>query len=123
MKTVLFIDDEADLQRTLGEFLKQEGYNVLSALDGENGLGLAKKQNPDLILLDLIMPKMNGFETLAALKSDPGTKSIPVIILTNLEDINDIDRAIEAGADSYLLKSHYSPDEVIEKINQVLGCK
>jgi CheY-like chemotaxis protein len=123
MKTVLFIDDEAALQRTLGEFLKQEGYNVLSALDGENGLGLAKKQNPDLILLDLIMPKMNGFETLAALKSDPGTKSIPVIILTNLEDINDIDRAIEAGADSYLLKSHYSPDEVIEKINQVLGCK
>ncbi|MFA5747044.1 MAG: response regulator [Candidatus Paceibacterota bacterium] len=123
MKTVLFIDDEAALQRTLGEFLKQEGYNVLSALDGENGLELAKKQNPDLILLDLIMPKMNGFETLAALKSDPGTKSIPVIILTNLEDINDIDRAIEAGADSYLLKSHYSPDEVIEKINQVLGCK
>lgn len=120
MKTILFIDDEAALQKTLGEFLKQEGYDVLNALDGENGLELAKKQNPDLILLDLIMPKMNGFETLAALKSDPGTEPIPVIILTNLEDINDIDRAIEAGADSYLLKSHYSPDEVLEKINQIL---
>jgi CheY-like chemotaxis protein len=123
MKTILFIDDESALQKTLGEFLRQEKYNVLSALDGEIGLNMARTEKPDLILLDLIMPKMNGFETLAVLKSDPATSLIPVIVLTNLEDLNDIERAVEAGADSYLLKAHYSPDEVIEKINQILGCK
>lgn len=121
MKTILFIDDEAALQKTLGEFLRQEGYNVINSLDGANGLEIAKKQNPDLILLDLIMPKMNGFEALTTLKTDPATKSIPVIILTNLEDLSDIDRAIESGADSYLLKSHYSPEEVLEKVKQILN--
>jgi len=121
MKKILFIEDESTLQKTFGEILKPEGYEVIPALDGEIGLRLAKNKKPDLILLDLILPKVNGFEVLKKLKAEVETKDIPVIVLTNLEGIGDIDKAIELGATTYLVKADYSLEEVVEKIKKALG--
>lgn len=121
MEKILFIEDESVLQKTLGELLTQEGYEVVSALDGELGLNLAKKEKPDIILLDLILPKLNGFEVLERLKKDEETKEIPVIVLTNLEDIEDIDRVISLGATTYLVKTQYEMEEVLEKIKKALN--
>ena len=121
MKKILFIEDESALQKTFGEILRQEGYEMISALDGETGLRLAKSEKPDLILLDLILPKMPGFDVLKKLKEDNETKDIPVIVLTNLENIKDVDRAIELGATTYLVKAKYSLEEIVEKIKNALG--
>ena len=121
MKKILFVEDESTLQKTFGEILKQEGYEMISALDGEIGLRLAKTKKPDLILLDLILPKVHGFEVLKKLKEDNETKDIPVIVLTNLEGIGDVEKAIELGATTYLVKANYSLEEVIEKIKKALG--
>lgn len=120
-KTILFIEDESALQKTFSEVLNQEGYKVISALDGELGLRMAKEEKPDLILLDLILPKVHGFEVLKGLKGDETTKEIPVIVLTNLEGIGDVEKALELGAKTYLVKATYSLEEVIEKIKKTLG--
>lgn len=121
MKTILFIEDEPSLQRTFEEFLKKDGYSMISALDGETGLKLAGEEIPDLILLDLILPKINGFDVLKRLKEDKKTKDIPVIVLTNLEGIVDINRALELGATTYLVKVKYSPLDVVKKIKKAIG--
>jgi DNA-binding response OmpR family regulator len=121
MKTILFIEDESALQKTLGEILKQEGYEVIPALDGEIGLRLAKDKKPNLILLDLILPKVHGIEVLKKLKEDKETKKIPVIVLTNLGEIKDINRVVELGATTYLVKAQYTLEEVVEKIKKALG--
>jgi CheY-like chemotaxis protein len=121
MKKILFVEDEEALQKTLGELLKQEGYEVISAFDGETGLNLVKSERPDLILLDLFMPKMDGFEVLKRLKADEELKDIPVIVLTQLESIGDVGKAIEAGATTYLVKTQYSLEEILEKVKKALG--
>jgi len=120
MKKILFIEDESALQKTFGEVLKQEGYEMIPALDGEIGLRLAKSEKPDLILLDLILPRINGFEVLKQLKIDEETKSIPIIILTNLEKAEDIQKALELGAATYLVKANYTLAEVVEKVKKAL---
>ena len=120
MKQILFIEDESALQKTVGEVLRQEGFKVLSALNGEIGIRLAKEKKPDLIIVDLVLPKRNGFEVIEDLKEDEGTKDIPIIVLTNLEDLKGIQRAIDLGATTYLVKSNYRLEEVVEKIKGVL---
>ena len=120
MKRILFIEDEAALQKTFGDILKSEGFEVISALDGETGLTLAKKENPDLVLLDLILPKIHGLDVLKEMKQNENTKNIPVIVLTNIESIEEIDKALELGATTYLVKSDYSLEDVIAKIKKVL---
>ena len=119
-KTILFIEDESALQKTFGDILEKESYDMISALDGETGLKLAKSKKPDLILLDLVLPKVHGFEVLKELKSDPGTKDIPIIVLTNLEAIEDVNKAIELGAKTYLVKTQYSLEEVVEKVKKAI---
>ena len=120
MKKILFIEDESALQKTFGDILRRESYKMISALDGETGLKLAKSQKPDLILLDLILPKIHGFEVLKKLKEDKETKDIPVIVLTNLEGVGDVDKALGLGATTYLVKAQYSLEEVVEKIKKAL---
>ena len=120
MRKILFIEDEPTLQKTLGDVLAQGDYKVISALDGKTGLRLAKSEKPDLILLDLVLPKMHGFEILRELKKDPETEEIPVIILTNLERMEDVEKAIKLGAKTYLVKTKYAIDEIMEKIEKVL---
>lgn len=117
-QTILIVEDEATLQKTLQEVLSQEGFLILSALDGELGLELAKKHKPDLILLDLILPKKDGFEVLKELKADPTTKGIPIVILTNLEGSTDVQKALELGATTYLVKANYELEDVIGKVRQ-----
>lgn len=118
---ILFIEDETALQKTFDSFLTKQGFEMLSALDGEIGLRLAKTKKPDLILLDLILPKIDGFELLKKIKADPDIKDIPIIVLTNLESLSDINRALEAGATTYLVKSDFNLDEILEKIKQSLA--
>lgn len=121
MKTILFIEDESVLQKTFGAILKKEGYEMVSALNGDVGFDLAKNKKPDLILLDLVLPKTHGFDVLKQLKEDKDTKEIPIIVLTNLEGIGDVDKAIELGATTYLIKAEYSLEEIVEKIKKALG--
>jgi DNA-binding response OmpR family regulator len=119
MKKILLVEDESALQKTLGEVLGQEGYEIFSALNGEVGLRMAKDIKPDLILLDLILPKLHGFEVLKGLKGNEETKGIPVIVLTNLESMADIEKAIELGAKGYLVKAQYSLEEIVKKVKEV----
>lgn len=121
MKKILFIEDESALQRTFGEILKGEGFEVISALDGESGLKKAREEKPDLILLDLILPKKGGLEVLEKIKEEKSTKDIPVIVLTNVEELEKVERAMELGAQAYLVKGEYSLHEVIEKIKKFLS--
>lgn len=121
MAKILFIEDEPALQKTLGDFLRQEGYKVLSALDGEGGLALAKREYPDLVLLDLILPKMSGLEVFEAMQRDAAMSAIPVIVLTNVESSEAVEKAVALGAKAYLVKTNYSLDEVLAKIKSVLG--
>lgn len=118
-KLILFIEDEPTLQKTLGRALEQEGYEVQSALDGQSGLALVRRIKPDLILLDLILPKIDGFTVLKELKKDDSTKDIPVIVLTNLESPQDIEKALTEGATNYLVKANYELNDVVKKIKEL----
>ncbi|MEA3296036.1 MAG: response regulator [Patescibacteria group bacterium] len=120
MKKILFIEDEAALQKTFNEILNNHGYKVVSALDGKTGLRLAETINPDLILLDLVLPKIHGFEVLKKMKQNEKMKNIPIIILTNSENIENINKSIELGASAYLIKANYSLNEIIEKVKKTL---
>jgi DNA-binding response OmpR family regulator len=120
-KKILVIEDEATLQKALNDVLSQEGYDVSSALDGVRGLELATEEKPDLILLDIILPRMDGFEVLRKLKSDENTSNIPVIILTNLSDINDIQKALDLGATTYLVKADFHLEDILKKVKETLG--
>lgn len=100
--------------------LSLEGFKIVAAADGEKALRAVKKDRPDLILLDLMLPKKDGFEVLAELKKDPETKDIPVVVLTNLGQKADVDRCSKLGAVDYLIKAHFVPSEVIAKIKRIL---
>jgi DNA-binding response OmpR family regulator len=119
-KVILFVEDEEALQKIFGDVLSQEGYKVIPAIDGEVGLEMAKTQKPDIILLDLVMPKKDGFEVLKELKDDEKTASIPVIVLTNLESAAHVEKAISMGATTYLVKGNYRLDEVVVKVRDAL---
>ncbi|MEK7510558.1 MAG: response regulator [Patescibacteria group bacterium] len=120
MKTILFIEDESAVQKAFSDMLTKEGFEIIPALDGEIGLRLATKKHPDLILLDLVLPKMDGFEVLKQLKGAAGTKTIPVIVLTNLEQMENIQQVLDLGATTYLVKANYTLQEVVEKIRKIL---
>lgn len=119
-KKILVIEDEATLQKALTEYLTEEKFEVVGALDGEEGVEKAETEMPDLILLDIILPKMDGFKVLEEIKSNEKTKKIPVILLTNLESAEDIQKAFEKGATTYLVKSDYKLEDVVSKIKETL---
>ena len=121
MATILLVEDERNLQRTLSDLLEDEGHEVVSAMNGEEGFAEAKEEQPDLILLDLILPKLHGFKVLKKLKNTEKTKDIPVIILTNLEGTDDVQKALEMGVTTYLVKSDYELGEVLNKVEETLN--
>jgi len=121
MKNILFIEDEAVMQKAVSEFLAVKGYNVISALDGELGVQIAQEKLPDLILLDIILPKKSGFDVLKDLKGSEKTKSIPVIVLTNLSQIGDVSKMMEMGITTYLVKSDQSLQDIANVVGQTLG--
>lgn len=120
-KKILVIEDEATLQKALIDALEQSGYETVSALDGEEGWKFVREEMPDLVLLDIILPKMDGFDVLRNIKSAMETSKIPVIILTNLGDLNNIQKALELGANTYLVKADFHLDDVLKKVEQTLA--
>lgn len=123
MAKILFVEDEPALQKALGDFLRGAGHEVLAALDGEQGLAMITRQHPDLVLLDLILPRLHGLAVLEKIKADRSLASIPIIVLTNVESSDMVERAIELGAKAYLVKADYRLEDVLEKIRGVLGDK
>jgi len=117
---VLMADDDKMLIDMYKERLELAGYNVEICRNGEETLAKVREFQPDIILLDIMMPKLNGYEALASLKSDPQTKDIPVVMLSALMRDFNREKAVEAGADDYLIKSEAMPVDVITKIEQVL---
>lgn len=120
MIKILFIEDEMRLHKNFEELFKTENFELISSYDGEMGLKLAEETLPDLILLDLILPRKNGFEVLKDLKSNPRLANIPVIALTNLGGSQDIQGALSLGASDYLVKANCSLNDILEKIKETL---
>ena len=120
LKKILVVEDEQILLRALNVELLSQGFEVLSAKDGETGLRLINEEKPGLVLLDLILPKMHGFEVLKAIKSNEDTKEIPVIILSNLGQDSDIKKGLELGAVGYFVKASTDLSELSKKINKIL---
>ncbi|MBI3273783.1 MAG: response regulator [Candidatus Colwellbacteria bacterium] len=119
--TILIIEDDPFLWSLIRSKLIKEGFNVTVAQDGEKGLKEAREAKPDLILLDLILPDFDGFSVLEQLKKDEATASIPVIILSNLGQQEDVARGTALGAKDYLIKAHHAPQEIVERVKKVLG--
>ena len=117
---ILVVDDEIYIVHILDFSLGMEGYEVLTALDGEQALEKARAEKPDLIVLDIMMPKLDGYETCKALKSNPETKDIPVILLSAKGRNVDQKVGFEVGADDYITKP-FSPRKLVERINAILG--
>jgi CheY-like chemotaxis protein len=119
--TILLAEDDRILRKAGEATLKKKGYTVIAAVDGEDALAKAREHKPDLILLDVIMPKLQGFEVLASLKRDSSTRDIPVIMLSNLQEESDIRKAADAGALGYLVKSNVQLDTLTAKVAEVLN--
>ncbi|MDD2697102.1 MAG: response regulator [Candidatus Pacebacteria bacterium] len=120
MKTILVIEDDKFLRELISQKLIKEGYNISEAVDGEEGIKKIKEEKPDLVLLDLILPGIDGFEVLTKMKEDPSLGSIPVIILSNLGQKEDVEKGLKLGAADYLIKAHFTPGEIIDKIKAVM---
>ncbi len=120
---VLIVEDDAFLANIYKTKFEMEGYKVSIAENGEAGLDDAQKKKPDIILLDILLPKMDGFVVLEHLKSDKNVKDIPVILLTNLGQKDDVERGLELGAADYLIKAHFKPSETVEKVRAVIKNK
>jgi len=117
---ILIIEDDRFLRELISRKLVQENYDVVETADGEEGLEKVKELKPDLILLDLILPGIDGFAVLEKIKDDPTVVFIPVIILSNLGQREDIERGLKLGAVDYLIKAHFTPNEIIDKVKNNL---
>ena len=117
---ILVVDDEIYIVHILDFSLGMEGYEVLTALDGEQALEKARAEKPDLIVLDIMMPKLDGYETCKRLKADPEVKDVPVILLSAKGRNVDQKVGFEVGADDYITKP-FSPRKLVERINAILG--
>jgi CheY-like chemotaxis protein len=120
-KLILLVEDDIFVKDIYNHKLITDGYEVAMAGDGVEAIALMEKRKPDLILLDIVMPHMDGKETLEKIKSNEDWKKIPIIMLTNLSEADDIEEAEALGADKYLIKSHFSPSEVSAKIKLMIG--
>ena len=116
-KKILIVEDDRSLQAALVEALKQEGCETVSAFDGEEGLEKFEKEKPDLILLDIILPKKDGYDVLGEIKKNTDI-NIPVMILTNLEEVGNIQKALDLGAKTFMVKSDFSLKDIVEKIKE-----
>lgn len=119
--TVLVVEDDTFLRELLVEKLSSEGFKVLSATDGKECQTILEKQLPHLIILDLILPDINGFEILEQIKKAPRTQAIPVIVLSNLDQKEDIDRAMSGGAIDFMIKANFSLSEIISRVKKHLS--
>ncbi|OGY44328.1 MAG: hypothetical protein A2729_06115 [Candidatus Buchananbacteria bacterium RIFCSPHIGHO2_01_FULL_39_14] len=121
MSKILLVEDDHTLTEMYALKFKESGLELLLAADGLTGLEIAKKELPAVILLDIMMPKMDGFAVLTELKKDNSTKNVPVIMLSNLGQDNDIEKGKKLGANDYIVKASMTPTQVIDKIKSYLN--
>jgi len=120
MIKILLIEDDLVMARLYEKIFTYEGFEMLISADGESGISSAKKDKPTIILLDLMMPKMDGLKVLEVLKHDPETKEIPVLILTNLGNETIISQSYGLGACGYLLKSEVGTDKIVDEVRKYI---
>lgn len=119
-KRILIVEDEQDLREAINESLTEAGFVVSEAENGEVGLAKAREEKPDLILLDLVMPEMDGHTMLKKLREDPWGRSAKVIVLTSMESTEDVAKAYQGIIDDYIIKVHNSLDEILNKVRTAL---
>lgn len=120
-KKILLVEDEEIMINLLQKKLTQEGYDVTVAVNGEEGIEKMKEQKPDVVLLDIIMPKKGGFEVMEEMNKDPVLKEVPVIIISNSGQPVELDKAKELGAKDWLIKTEFDPQEVLDKVRKQIG--
>lgn len=118
---ILLIEDDRMLGQMYSAKFGREGYDVHNAENGSDGVKMARELRPDIILLDIIMPKMDGFAALKELRKKEETKNIPVILLTNLGQDKDIEKGKKLGANDYFIKANHTPAEIVEKVREMIG--
>ena len=121
MTTLLITEDDPLMSRMYQKIFTFEGYEVHMAADGQEGLDKARELKPTIMLLDIMMPKLNGLQVLEKLKADPETRSIPVVMLTNLAGQQDAEAALAKGAIKYIVKSEYEPKKVADMVKEILA--
>ncbi|MEK7606243.1 MAG: response regulator [Patescibacteria group bacterium] len=121
LKRITVIDDEPAIREALVEMLSGAGFDVSSAVNGKEGLVVVSQQHPDLILLDIMMPEMNGWQVLEALKKDDWAKKVPVIILTNLDGVENVSKAVEQEAYEYVVKGDTDMKDILAMVKRRLG--
>lgn len=117
---ILLVEDDKMLADMYVTKFSKEGIQIMKAEDGAKGLEVAKREKPDLILLDIIMPKLDGFAVLKELKKDPSMSNTHILLLTNLGQSEDVDKGKELGADDYFIKANHTPAEIVEKVKYLL---
>lgn len=121
--SVLIVEDDSFLANIYKTKFEMEGFKISISENGEIALSDVKKKKPAIILLDILLPKLDGFTVLSKLKEDKDTKGIPVILLTNLGQKDDVQKGLDMGAVDYLIKAHFKPSEVVDKVKKVLSLK
>lgn len=119
-KKILLVEDEELIQKLLQRRLGAEGFEVMSAKDGQEGLAAMRQTRPDVVLLDIVMPRKNGFQVLEEMQKDENLRNIPAIIISNSGQPVELDRAKQLGAKDWLIKTEFDPQEVTEKIRKQL---
>lgn len=119
-KKILLIEDDDMLRELITKRLTKGGYAVLQATDGVEGLKAVEEQKPDLVLLDIVLPGIDGFEVLEKIKNSASLSKTPVVMLSNLSQKDDIDKALKLGAADYFIKINFTSEEVLEKIKNIL---
>jgi len=117
---VLIIEDDTYISDMYKIKFESENFETIIASDGIEGIKLLKKETPDIILLDIVMPQVDGFSVLKMIKKDKNLEKVPVILLTNLSQKENIERGFELGANGYIIKAHFTPSEVVKKIKETL---
>ena len=120
MKKILIVEDDVFISEMYANKLQKAGFEVISVRDGQEAITKLEEIGPDLVLLDIVLPKIDGFEVLKTIKTDPKFKKIKVALLTNLGEGENIKKGLELGADAYLIKAHSIPSEIIEKVKEIL---
>ncbi len=120
MTKILVVEDDKFLREMISRKLDKEGYEVVQAVDGEMGEKKVKEEKPDIVLLDLILPGMDGFDVLERIKKDEEISHIPVVILSNLGQKSEVERGLNLGAVDFLIKAHFTPAEIIKKIREII---
>ncbi|MBL7053271.1 MAG: response regulator [Candidatus Portnoybacteria bacterium] len=121
MKKILIIEDDPFLSEMYAAKFTESGFEIEVAFDGSVGLAKIENFNPDLVLLDIVLPKMDGFEILKKIKENEKLKKIPIILLTNLGQKSEVEKGLSLGADEYIIKAHFTPTAVVTRVKEILN--